>query len=77
MDPVVSPVPSYITTGLRLVGGVVGGWLIGKGYFSAEQAAEVGGASMVLLTTLWAFYSSHSKTKKLNDAISAPAGYAK
>lgn len=77
MEPNVSAIPSYITTALRVVGATVGGYLVGKGYFTAEQAAQVGGGLMVLATTAWALYSAHAKTKKLNEAIQAPAGYSK
>lgn len=77
MDNTVSPIPSYLTTLLRVAGSVVGGWLLGKGYFTSEQLAQLGGGAMVAAVAVWGLISSHSKTKKLNAAIDAPAGFAK
>lgn len=69
-----SPIPSYVASILRTVGGIVGGYLIGKGYITAEQAPEIGGGVLALIVAGWGLYQKLSAHKALTAAIAAPAG---
>lgn len=68
--------PSYLTSLLRVAGAFIGGWLVSRGYFTAEEAASIGGALFTVLVALWAINSKRKATKALKAAILAPAGYA-
>lgn len=76
MDDTVNPIPTYITSILRTVLGIVAGWVIGKGWFTAEQWAQVAGGLAAVGTLLWSVYSKYVAHKKLAQAIAAPAGKA-
>lgn len=75
-DPLPSSFPPVVATALRVAGGVVGGYLVGKGYFTAEQAPQIGGAALSIIAAGWAIYASWKKNQKLKAAIIAPAGKA-
>lgn len=68
--------PTYLTSLLRTLGALIGGWLIGKGYITAEQAPQIGGALLAVFVAGWGLYSRHLADKKLKAAIAAPAGRA-
>lgn len=77
MDENQSAIPSYVTSLLRTAGGLIGGYLIGKGYISGEQAATIGGALLALVVAGWSMYSKYKANAALNAAIAAPKGFAK
>lgn len=66
-----SIIPSYITSILRTAGGVIGGYLIAKGYITAENAPELGGAALTVIVALWSLYQKLSAHKTLTAAIRA------
>lgn len=68
-----TPVPAYVATVVRSVAATIGGWAIGKGYITAEQAPEIGGALLVLATVVWGLIQKHNAHKDLKAAIAAPA----
>lgn len=68
--------PSYVTSLLRVLGGVIGGWLIAKGYITADQAPEIGGAVLTLVASGWAITHTASTRAALTSAIAAPASKA-
>lgn len=74
MDQTPSAVPSYVASILRTVGGIVGGWLIGKGYITAEQAPEIGGGLLAVVVAVWGIIQKINAHKALKSAISAPSG---
>lgn len=77
MEPTTpSVIPSYVTGLLRTVGGIIGGYLIGKGYITAEQAAPLAAGALALVGAIWTIYSKNVANKKLKVAIAAPAGQA-
>lgn len=76
MDATPNPVPSYLASILRTVGGIVGGWLIGKGYITAEQAPEIGGGLLALVVAAWGLIQKLNAHKALKSAIAAPGGVA-
>lgn len=69
--------PGWLTPLLRNVLTLVAGFVIGKGWFTAEQWAQISGGAVALITFLWTVYSRHQTRQKLKDAIAAPAGAAK
>lgn len=78
MDPQnSSAVPAYVASLLRTVGGMVGGYLIGKGYITAEQAPEIGGALLTIGIAVWSVVQKYNANKALQAAIAAPAGFSK
>lgn len=72
-----STIPLYVMSILRAVGGMLGGYLIGKGYITAEDATSVGGALLAVFVVLWSIHAKRQSIKALNDAIAAPSGRAK
>lgn len=68
-----SVVPSLFGTVLRAAGSAIGGYLIGKGYITAEQAPELGGAALTLIVAVWGLYSKLRAHSTLKAAIAAPA----
>jgi uncharacterized membrane protein (UPF0136 family) len=75
-DEAPSPLPTYLATLMRSVLTTLGGWLIGKGYITADQAPEIIGALTVGLTAVWAVIQKRNAHKALQAAIAAPAGQA-
>lgn len=73
MDQAPNPVPSYLATLLRTLGGMVGGYLIGKGYITAEQAPEIGGGLLAAVVAIWGIVQKINAHKALKSAIASPA----
>lgn len=69
--------PSYLNSILKALGAVIAGWLIAKGYFTAQQTAEIGGSVLTVIVVIYGLYSKYKANKALNAAIAAPAGQAK
>lgn len=76
MNNTPNAIPSYVASILRTGGGIIGGYLIGKGYITADQAAELGGASLAVIAVGWSLYQKYAAHKALTAAIAAPAGKA-
>lgn len=72
-----STFPVYLTSLLRALGGVIGGYLIGKGYLTAEDATAIGGGLLAVIVALWSIHAKRKSIKALRDAIAAPSGKAK
>lgn len=72
-----SMAPALLTTIVRQVLMTGGAWAVGKGYITGEQAIQLGGAAVAVAGAVWGLYSRYVNTRKLNDAIAAPAGKAK
>lgn len=68
---------AVIASIVRTLLGIAGGWLIGKGYFTAEQMPQVIGGATAFVVAVWSIYQKLSAHKALAAAISAPAGRAK
>jgi hypothetical protein len=75
-DPTPSPIPAYVATLVRAGAATVGGWLIGKGYITADQAPEIAGGVMALAVVVWGLIQKISAHQALASAIKAPAGKA-
>jgi hypothetical protein len=72
-----SAIPAYLASMIRTGLTALGGYLVGKGFLTAEQAPEVAGAVLTGLSAVWSLYQKWSANQKLSDAIAAPAGKAK
>lgn len=72
-----STLPLYVTSLLRQVAAMIAGYLVAKGYITAEDAPAIGGALLAVVAVLWSFNSRRKSVKALNDAIAAPSGQAK
>lgn len=69
--------PPVVAGLIRYVLGVISGYVIGQGWFTAEQATQIAGALAALGVGGWSVYSNWRKQQKLKDAILAPAGLHK
>lgn len=76
MDTTPTALPSYVTSIIRTGLAVGGGWLIGKGYFTADQIPEIGGILMAVATGIWSLAHKASVSKSLAAAEAAAKGYA-
>jgi hypothetical protein len=76
MEEQPSVLPSYMTSLLRSVATTLGGYLIGKGYITADQAPQFAGLVVVVGTAIWSLYQKWLAHKRLTAAIAAPAGAA-
>jgi hypothetical protein len=63
-----SPMPSYVASLLRTVGAVLGGYLIEKGFISAQQAPELGGAVLAIIVVAWSLVQKYNAHKALTAA---------
>jgi hypothetical protein len=68
MNDTPNPVPSYLAGIVRTALGFGAGWLVSKGYFSAEQTSELVGAGVVLVTGLWSLFQKWNAHKALKAA---------
>jgi hypothetical protein len=75
MNP--SPLPSYAASLLRTGLGFVAGALVSKGIVSADQAPELVGAAVAIITLIWSLVQKAKAHEALTKAIAAPAGKAK
>jgi hypothetical protein len=71
-----SPVPAYMATLVRAGAASLGGWLLGKGYITADQAPEIAGAVTILSVAVWGLIQKINAHQALASAIKAPAGKA-
>ncbi len=69
--------PGWFTPILRNVLALVSGFVIAKGWFTAEQWVQIGGGITAAAGAIWTLYSRAQTRKKLKEAIAAPAGLAK
>lgn len=76
MEDAPSALPAYVASIVRTVAGPIGGYLIGKGYLTADQAPEVAGLLVVLATGIWSFVQKVNAHKALKAAVAAPSGQA-
>ena len=60
-----SVLPDVVKTIIRWVAGPLGGFLIGRGWISADQAMQLPGLIMALVAGGWALYSTVSKKQTL------------
>lgn len=70
-----TPLPSYTAAVIRTGLGMAGGWLIGKGYVTADQLPEIGGLALGLLTLVWSLAHKVTTSKALQAAQDAAKGY--
>lgn len=77
MDTTPGAVPTYLASIARWAIATGAGFLIGKGYVTAEQAATVSAAALALLPLAWSLIQKRNAGKALKDAIAAPAGLTK
>lgn len=72
-----STIPLYLTSLLRQVAAMIAGYLLAKGYITAEDVPAISGALLAVAAILWSLNSRRKSVKALNDAIAAPSGEAK
>lgn len=78
MEPTTpSAVPSYVAAIIRTLLGVLGGWLIGKGYVTADQLPELGGILLGAATLIWSIAHKVNVAKAFKDAQDAAKAYQK
>lgn len=75
-DTAPNPLPAYLATVARAGLTTAGGYLVGKGVITAEQAPELVAAALIGLSVLWGFIQKYNAHKALKSAIAAPAGQA-
>lgn len=68
MNNTPNPFPSYIGSIARSLGGVVAGYVIAKGYFTAEQTAQIGGGLAAAAIAGWSLYQKWRAHKMLKAA---------
>lgn len=68
--------PSYLTSLLAVIGSFIGGLLVSKGYFTAEQLPQLGGAALAVVIAVWRLYAKSVHRAALAAAVAAPAGRA-
>jgi hypothetical protein len=76
-NQVPNPIPSYIAAILRTVGALVAGYAIAKGYITAEQAPQIGGAILALIVAGWSIFQKVNAHGAFKAAVAAPAGFVK
>lgn len=72
----VKTAPALLTTLFRYLLTTAGGFLIGKGWITGQQAAEIAGFALPLAAGAWGLWSTYAGKKTLKAAIDAPPGKA-
>ena len=71
------PTFAMILAGTRTLTAMLGGFAIAKGWMTSDQAAQTGGAVVVLITTGFALYSQYRNKQHVKIALTmTPAGGA-
>lgn len=76
-DEAPSAIPAYAAGLLRQGISMLAGYLVAKGVVSQEQAPEIVGGGLVVISAAWSWYQKASAQRHLKAAIAAPAGQAK
>lgn len=76
MDTAPNPVPAYVASLLRAGLTALGGWLVSKGYITADHTPEIVGAGLTVVAVVWSLIQKANAHAALKDAIAAPAGKA-
>lgn len=74
MDPIevkAGAAPEMLVTAARYVVAGIGGWVVGKGWFTADQWVQIGGALVTAVPLAWGVYASFRNKKKLVAVASA------
>lgn len=68
-----SVIPLNAMSMLRLVLGVLGGWLIQHGYETDQSWNQLVGAAFIIGAAVWNLYKNHAVVKNITGALQAPA----
>jgi hypothetical protein len=71
MEPNTTTAPGYIQGLVRTVLAVAGGFLIGKGWVTADQLPEIGGLAVAVAVGLWSLVHKANLATALQNAVTA------
>lgn len=70
MEPTTQP-PGYIQGLVRTLMAVAGGFMIGKGWVTAEQLPEVAGLAVAVAVGIWSLIHKLNLATALQNAVTA------